>query len=358
MGMKKINFQLFFHNIGIVLSKKYFLLFLLAILFLIYLLSIGVYSIYSIYFTNDEETYFVRDESESYIGLVVSSIQETNGKSVIYITVNDFLLYRSDEKYCLKSITFFPFVSNNNSFYKGKNFPGNLYNLPFYNPDKLALNGENKFTFTKPYCSSKEKYVEIRDTDSWIPLVENTFAINIVDNNLLQNFNYPFDTRHYEISIQIEVENEYGVPHNIYPKMAITIPSQSWDTSVSEHPTLSALKKWGFDDFESFEKSGGLDSIQFYLTYERLAIVKIFTCVIVGMVFLSSILMIFIQELGNAVGVASSLLLGIWGIKEVIIPNSTNGQLTFILLLVYYFFAITVFIRFVIIPLFHKYKQK
>lgn len=83
---------------------------------------------------------------------------------------------------------------------------------------------------------------------------------------------------------------------------------------------------------------------------------QILTGILLGSIFIFIVLLIFIDELGNFLEVAVGILLGLWGIQAILVPDYISGPtiVDTLILTLYVLFAFAIFIRFIIKPRWRK----
>jgi hypothetical protein len=154
---------------------------------------------------------------------------------------------------------------------------------------------------------------------------------------------YPFDHLNLSYIFWVEAVDENGDYFIIAPQVTVEFPHDGWIRSSQGNFLL-------------------IDQ-QFITTllidHDRNISTRLSTVVLMFTILSFIIGLIFVPNISSTLEVSIGILLGLWGLREVLIPPEIQGArlLSYFFLFAYYLFAIAAFIRFVTIPIYQKYKQ-
>ena len=186
----------------------------------------------------------------------------------------------------------------------------------------------------------------LSDPRSGTPQTE--YPIQIVSSS----YYFPFDKRQITADIELMTEQKSGntsYSENIIPVSSILVDSENWDESV------------GFEIAES--KSHfleGQEAINIQINLQRPLSLRILSTVLLGSMLLLILYLPFIEDSGSFFEVSVGILLGLWGVQAILIPDYIT-EVTIIdnfILVLYVVFAFGIFIRFVIRPLWIRFSPR
>lgn len=192
---------------------------------------------------------------------------------------------------------------------------------------------------------------------------------------------FPFDSRSLDLFFSVRLEQgDNNLPEEsrttisyIAPRILAFMDSQEWVSEVyftlqeegviePKPPQPIPVSPQAFTMRPATATSSPPDifipsQMKMHIELTRPFSSKLLTIVILSFVAAAIVLLIKIDDLGNFLEVATAILLGLWGVQEVLIPDYiiTTTIVHTLILALYTLFAFALFIRFVIKPFWYGY---
>jgi hypothetical protein len=209
------------------------------------------------------------------------------------------------------------------------------------------------------FCSNKTQFINLYPAKSYTdpPTIEYiraiTTPINIsVYSPPLNNLRkYPFDVHYASIAFWIEVVTETGERIFVAPSIDAHFPIGDWRSEVSINSLRAACSG---DCIKGINKATVID-----VKLRRPIGIQYLTAMILLTIFGLIISIVIIKDSSNALSVCLAIVLGLWGIQDVLIAPKIIGP-TFTrsaIMLLYFLFGIAMLTRFITIPLYRKYRS-
>ena len=246
--------------------------------------------------------------------------------------------------------------------------------FPYNFPEKtcalfLSSSGANSYAqlrrrhrasyFTDRYgltsvCKNEAGGVHLRNT---YDLEQNIYYGALVNNIPIETtrptYFYPFDKR--VVGVYVKPENQLArldtssILKSGEPILTLEIDAPEWDKKEvfqTQLPIDETARTWA-------------NTLPFKVTnieLQRPLSNRILTVILLLSILTFIILSIFINELGTFLEVAVGILLGLWGIQTILVPDYITGAtiIDALILTLYVLFAFAIFIRFLIKPAFQK----
>lgn len=162
--------------------------------------------------------------------------------------------------------------------------------------------------------------------------------------NLRYEKYFPLDEREVTFYLWVEAYQENGAAFPLVPEVYLSSKMAEWNEEV--HFTKRVINVNGED----------LEALEVNVIFKRPLTTRLFTFVILGTLYLFVTLLLFVKDTGSALEVSLGILLGLWGIQEIIRPP-TLGTITLVdtlILVLYFYFALIAVLRFITVPLYQK----
>ncbi|MCA9946006.1 MAG: hypothetical protein KC449_21130 [Anaerolineales bacterium] len=216
------------------------------------------------------------------------------------------------------------------------------------------LGAINTSHFTAAYELDDKCLANSRSNDLEISKISDGGSLNrklelIADNS---PYFFPFDRRILRLNTSLKLVkhlNDFQGESNdiikyIAPGMIVNLDSQVWESNVV----------FSYDEDFLAPSTGFTIPSQttIYMKFQRPFSLKIITIVIMSFLTATIILLAKIDDLGNFLEVATSILLGLWGIREILIPDyiTITTIVHTLILALYLLLAFIIFVRFIIKP--------
>lgn len=156
------------------------------------------------------------------------------------------------------------------------------------------------------------------------------------------SFYFPFDRHIVDVGFLLFIEGKDNEPTPIQPIINANIISHEWDKVASFHR----------------DKPEWLDIPASIVTIElqRPLGIRVLTILLLVSTTLFIAALYYVEETGTFMEVAIGILLGLWGLQDVLIPSDLEGQTMIgaIILGLYAWLAFVSFLRFLVKPAFKK----
>lgn len=226
---------------------------------------------------------------------------------------------------------------------------------------------------------------ELQDTVYGMLVEERATSIGQSD------FFFPFDRREISFAVSLKKEDvvfyDKGMTRRtvteIAPQTHITLSSQKWEAFVETIYDLTPYR--GRSDLSNndeqidsqllndsdtligdelisavlhlpIEIAPAVPTTMVYMTLQRPLAQRLLTPVLLGGILVFIFLLIFINDHGACLEVAVGILLGLWGVQNILIPSYISGPtfIEVIILTLYVLLIFAIFIRFVIKPFWNR----
>jgi len=143
-----------------------------------------------------------------------------------------------------------------------------------------------------------------------IPLIQNQFLTFDISNRKSEHF-YPFDERNTgTLFLWLEVQNESGERVNIKPDILVNTTMPNWDSDVKLNPVKVDVN------------SLGIDAYKVDITLNRLKSIRFFVVLLLAVSFFIITAILFVKSTSTAIELLLAILLGLWGMTDILIPDS------------------------------------
>lgn len=154
---------------------------------------------------------------------------------------------------------------------------------------------------------------------------------------------YPFDKRNLQFYLLVELATETTTHTLQIPDLNVILPylEDKIDAHVTQEEAGVRLSATSGDPVEP-----GVLKVAFVnMTIERASGRKLVTLLFLGLIFLFIITLLLITDTGNAIQVGIANLLGIWSVRDIIVPSSI-GESIFINQIVLVLYALLGWVSF------------
>ena len=156
---------------------------------------------------------------------------------------------------------------------------------------------------------------------------------------------YPFDS--HKILIKIWFEGLTPSGEIFYEKpdeLHVKINTPNWTVKTDEQ------------DADMIQGDNLIKVRQFSFDLQRHASIKVISVLLLSSMFFVILMVVFVPDTSNALEITVGILLGLWGIQEIIIPPNIRNQSPIheAFFFLYLFFAWVILLRFIFIPAIKK----
>lgn len=172
---------------------------------------------------------------------------------------------------------------------------------------------------------------------------------SLFDNDILlsetNRYYFPFDRRSIDMAIwldaSMEGENGESTDVSIAPDITGWVDAPDWDESVS------------IDKIYSEEL--GHEVTRLHIDFHRPLAYRALTIILLGTLFAFIVALVFVKDTGSFLEVAVGVLLGLWGIQDILIPAGVTWPTIIdpLILTLYVSFAFVTLVRFGVRPVWH-----
>ena len=222
----------------------------------------------------------------------------------------------------------------------------------------------------------EEKFSEIR---FWLPGEEIAVFSPEIEPNIApiqfaedtSTFYFPFDRRSssFAISAPVQISNSQTstliIPTS--PRLSLKIEAPNWTNQIektTEYLGFDPVIKLVFNS-QKEETESDQDEMEFIgeepvtnisIVQHRPLSQRILTAVLLTSLLIFILSLLFIQETGTFLEVAVGILLGLWGVQDILIPSYITGPtlINTLILAFYVLLAFVAAINFAIRPLWHR----
>lgn len=155
---------------------------------------------------------------------------------------------------------------------------------------------------------------------------------------------YPFDVRRSEFFVWADAYQNDNDLIEVVPQLHLASMMREWSETVT-------FQEKQIEVNDTIRKALYVD-----VTFQRPISVRIFTSLMITALFLFITLLLFVRDNGSALEVSLAILLGLWGVKDLIRGPDQYSMILIdtIFFMLYIYFAIIVFLRFSTLPLYKK----
>jgi len=162
---------------------------------------------------------------------------------------------------------------------------------------------------------------------------------------------YPFDVHYASIAFWAEVVTDTGERIFVAPSINAHFPIGDWKSEVSINSLRAVCSG---DCIKGINKATVID-----IKLRRPIGIQYLTAMILLTILGLIVSIVIIEDSSNALSVCLAIVLGLWGIQDVLIAPKIIGP-TFTrsaIMLLYFLFGIAMLTRFITIPLYRKYRS-
>jgi hypothetical protein len=227
-------------------------------------------------------------------------------------------------------------------------FRVNSYIYPILSSNPLEINDPYNYSglwanyqFDNLCTDDKTKSGIFPNTDT-----KNSVMTDTIRFHAIPQYFFPFDrgtvTIDYWLNGRLKNSNPTDSRLVITPDVDAYIHASEWNMTATTT--------------KNYSEKIGHEVTSLYIDFQRPRFYQILTVAVLGSVVILIITLLFIKDISNLVQIAIGILLGLWGVQNIIIPPYITGAVIIIplILLLYISLAFVLFIRFFVYPIWNK----